>query len=228
MSQKINPVSNKLGILQIWNYNVHNYGKNLKNYTKFIQVQKLILNYVNCILNTNFLLIENIHIIRTIHQTTIRIAVFDLQKTFTQKTDLVKAIVYWLKTPIVLSFYRKINLGNSAFLINNYVIYLFTQKTSTPKKILQTVFKILKDQSFKTKVVYTASGIKKLKLKGFKIEISGCFESSRSQMAKKIKCNFGSVPLTKLNGFIDYSNIILWTKFGSCGFKIWLFYGLNN
>jgi ribosomal protein S3 len=34
------------------------------------------------------------------------------------------------------------------------------------------------------------------------------------------------VPLTKLNGYVDYSSNYFLTKFGSCGFKLWLFYEL--
>jgi ribosomal protein S3 len=39
-------------------------------------------------------------------------------------------------------------------------------------------------------------------------------------MAKTIKCNFGTIPLTKLNGYVDYSKTTFFTKFGSCGLKI--------
>jgi ribosomal protein S3 len=69
-------------------------------------------------------------------------------------------------------------------------------------------------------VKYTVNGIKSTELKGFKLQMSGCFESSRNQMAKTIKCNFGTIPLTKLNGYIDYSKTTFFTKFGSCGLKI--------
>ena len=91
---------------------------------------------------------------------------------------------------------------------------------NSPKKILRLVYSSLKLQSKITKVKYTVNGIKRMSLKGFKLEISGCFDSTRSQMAKKIKCNFGRVPLTQLKGYIDYSSRTFFTKSGSCGFKI--------
>ena len=100
------------------------------------------------------------------------------------------------------------------------MIHLFLKKLYSPKKILQFIYNILKKQANSTKVKYTVNGLKVIELKGFKLEISGCFESSRSQMAKIVKCNFGTIPLTKINGYIDYSTNTLFTKFGSCGFKI--------
>ena len=230
MSQKINPISNKLGILQIWNYNFQNYGKKLKNYTKFNQTQNFLFNYLKRLLNKHDLLVEDIYIIQTIHKTVIKLFIFDENKTSIKLKNYnsLKLISHWLDCPVILNFYKRNNLGNSAFLLSNYINYLFLQKVNTPKKILQVIYKILQEQTPKIKIIYTVNGIQIFKLKGFKIEISGCFESSRSQMAKTLKCNFGSVPLTTLKGYVDYSNSTVFTKFGSCGFKIWLFYESDN
>ncbi len=229
MAQKINPTSNKLGILQIWNYNFQSYGKKLKNYTKFTQIKFFLLNYLKRLLNKYNLLVEDIYIVQTIHKTSIKLFIFDQNKIkVLENNNLAKLISYWLNCPVILNFYKINNLGNSAFLLSNYINYLFLQKTYAPKKILQVVYKILQQQTSKFKILYTVNGIKIFKLKGFKIEISGCFELSRSQMAKTLKCNFSSVSLTKLKGYVDYSSSVIFTKFGSCGFKIWLFYELNN
>ena len=94
------------------------------------------------------------------------------------------------------------------------------QKSCSPKKLLQFICKILKTQLQKTKVVYTLNGIKNISLKGFKIEFSGCFEASRSQMSKTVKYASGSLSLTRLKNHVEYSNGLLFTKFGSCNFKI--------
>jgi len=230
MSQKINPTSNKLGILKLWKYNFQNYGRNFKNYTKFIHYQNFIFNYLNHFQNKYNLVIEDICIVRTFHRATVKVFIHDFQelKTLKNKANLIKTFSCWLNCPITLNIYKKNNLSNSAVLLSNYINYLFLQKSSTPKKILQIIYKILQEHTSKVKIIYTIHGIKIFKLKGFKIEVSGCFESSRSQMAKTLKCNFGSVSLTKLKGYVDYSNNILFTKFGSCGFKIWLFYEVKN
>lgn len=229
MSQKINPISNKLGILQIWNYNFQNYGKKLKNYTKFTQTLNFIFDYINRVFNKSDLLLEDIYIVQTFQKSIIKLFIFDENKSQLKlkNHNWTKLISHWLNCPVILNFYKINNLGNSTFLLSNYINYLFLQKTNPPKKILQIVYKILQEQTVKTKIIYTINGIQIFKLKGFKIEISGCFDSSRSQMAKTLKCNFGSVPLTKLKGYVDYSSNVIFTKFGSCGFKIWFFYELN-
>lgn len=121
---------------------------------------------------------------------------------------------------ITLAFYKNLHIGSSSFLVSNYITYLFFQKGNTPKKILQFILKVLKVQLKYTQIKYTITGLKVIELKGFKIEVSGCFESSRSQMSKTIKCNFGVSSLNKLNGYIDFSKLTTFTKFGSCGFKI--------
>jgi ribosomal protein S3 len=116
--------------------------------------------------------------------------------------------------------YQKSNLNDSSFLVTNYVLYLVFKKTSSSKQILRIIYNTLKEQSYKRKIIYTIRGLQLVQLKGFKLEFTGCFESSRSQMSKTLKCSFGSVPLTKLNGYVDYSSNYFLTKFGSCGFKL--------
>lgn len=226
MSQKINPVSNKLGIIKTWNYELLKYGRNFKNYTRFIQPRNYIFDYINRFCLKHGLLIENISIVQTFHQTFINVFVIHLKKKgiIQKNQNLLNVISCWLNSSIILSFYKKSNFGNSALLTNNYITYLFSQKANSPKKTVQLIYKMLKSQKNSIQIKYTTNGIKIIELKGFKIEISGCFESSRSQMSKTIKCNFGIIPLTKLNGYIDYSNNTFFTKFGSCGLKIWLFY----
>lgn len=226
MSQKINPLINKLGIIQLWNYQGIKYGKNFINYTKFIQPCIHIFNYINRFCLNNNLLIENIIIIQRINRITIDVFVVPLKELNIIKIKklFLNTIFNWVNSSIKLSLYKNINIGNTSFFISNYVNYLFVQKLNSPKKILQFIYNILKFQSKKKVIKYTIYGIKIVELKGFKIEISGCFEASRSQMSKTIKCNFGIIPLSKLNGYIDYSTDTFFTKFGSCGLKIWLFY----
>lgn len=102
----------------------------------------------------------------------------------------------------------------------NYIKHLMKKKTNSPKKILQLIYTMLIRQSKITKVKYTVRGIKLINLRGFKLEISGCTDSNRSQMTKKLKCNFGQVPLTQLKGYVEYSSHTFFTKSGSHGFKM--------
>nr|YP_009660492.1 ribosomal protein S3 [Corallina chilensis]QCS25440.1 ribosomal protein S3 [Corallina chilensis] len=230
MSQKINPTSLKLGILQLWNFNLPKYGKHFQNYKRRIQIYKHICYYLKYVLRNHQLLLNKINIRCINQQVFITVSLFCLQPNFTllNKNSLLSTIFNWIKTPLILHFYQTFFLSSSSFLLSNYITYLLKEKNISAKKLLQQVYLLLKPQSKTPKLVYTTSGIQVVNLKGFKIQFSGCFESSRSQMAKTIKCNFGSVPLTKLNGFIDYSNNTIFTKFGTCGLKIWLFYEFKS
>ena len=226
MSQKINPISNKLGINRLWKFEFFNYGKNFKSYTKFITFHNYIFNYLSCFCIKNNLLIESINIIQKNFEICIVIFLNNVKNIEEVNLSSLSSgvISKWINTTLKLYFYRNFNFINSSLLINNYTNFLLTKKENSPKKVLLLIYKILKNQKKIPKIKYTTQGIKILELKGFKIEISGCFESSRSQMSKTIKCNFGTIPLTKLNGYIDYSKTTFFTKFGSCGLKVWLFY----
>lgn len=178
-------------------------------------------------LNQN-LLIENVNIFYFRHYILIKVFIFNPKINAYVKNKLISSHVFsnWFHYPIKLEFYTRKYLSNSSFLIINYIQYLFVQKFYTSKRILQILNATLKTPVFKSKVVQTSFGIKKVKLKGFKLEFTGCFEASRSQMSKTLKCNFGSNPLTKINMYVDYSSNVLFTRFGTCGLKLWLFYEL--
>nr|AYR06598.1 ribosomal protein S3 [Lithothamnion sp.] len=225
MSQKINPISNKLGISQIWDTTFSKYGKNFKVYNKLFYKQFKVQLYLTFLLVSKNFCLDKITINFTNKNLFVNIFVFDIDNVnFTPKvSSLLRTNSAWLIMPIIFNFYKKLNLTNSAFLLSNYFLSL-AFKENSPKKILKNIYTVLKDQTGKFKVIYTTQGIKKVKLKGFKLQLSGCFEPSRTQMARTIQCNFGSLPLTTLNGYTEYSNSTLYTKFGSCGLKIWLFY----
>ena len=229
MSQKTHSLSNKIGIIRTWNLTFSKYGKNFKSYNKFLYNYKYIFKYINCLCQKEHLLLEKINVIKCFNQININLFISSLQNSsiINIKKSLLRTILFWINSSCILSIYKNVNYGSSAFLLNNYINYLFLQKTNSPKKVLQLIYKVVKSQVKITQFKYTIYGIKKLKLKGFKIQISGCFEASRSQMSKVIKCNFGQIPLMKLNGYIDYSSNTFFTKFGSCGLKIWLFYEFN-
>lgn len=228
MSQKINPTNNKLGVLQVWNYRFQKYGKTFRNYKKFLRPKNYSFLFLKQFLYQNNLLIENVEFSKSTHQFLIKIFIFRLtQVPIRLKFQFcLKVISYWLKCPVKFLIYQKNSLSSSSLLINNYIFYLFFVRTNSIKQIFQQIFQLLEKQSNKIIFIYTIKGIQLIKFKGFKLEVTGCFESSRNQMSKTLKYNLGSVPLTRLNGYVDYSNNHFFTKFGSCGIKLWLFYEL--
>lgn len=221
MSQKINPTSVRLGVSQIWDTSFPKYGKNFQPYINFLHKQLKIFVYLRRFFSAYNFSIENVNMRFTFCSVFITVFIVKTNSTinFLKTNILVKTIYHWLKIPIVLNFYKKVSLSNSAFLVSNYITYLTLRGTSL-KKSLQIVYIMLKDQSNKFKLVQTVHGTNKVILKGFKLKFSGCFEVSRSQMSKTISCNFGSLPLTKLKGYVEYSSSTIYTKLGSCGLKI--------
>lgn len=228
MSQKINPLSTRLGISQLWKTNFPKYGKKFKSYTRILHIQLKIFVFLKRFLAGYGFLIENIHLRFTSYTIFINVFVINTNnlKSLPKTKSLPKIVYYWSKIPITFNFYKKLSLVNSAFLVSNYMKYLVLHEVAL-KKALPMIYKLLKDYSINFKLVQTVQGIGKVTLKGVKLKLSGCFEISRSQMSKTIKCNFGSLPLTKLNGYIEYSDSTIYTKFGSCGLKVWLFYELK-
>lgn len=225
MPRKVNPLSNKLGLVQIWDLNLSTYGKNLKSYCNITKLYELTNKYLNryCIKHNLFL--ESIFISYTSQVIFINVCIFcDLNNFDYIKKQLYSTIKDWFQYPIIFTLYKKNKLGNSSMLVSNYINYLLLQNSSSPKQILQILHKIFKEEKCGNKIRYISTGLVTLKLKGFKVEFSGCYDSSRNQMAKTIKDSFGSVSLTKLKSFVFYSNSIFFTKFGSCGLKLWLFY----
>lgn len=228
MSQKINPITNKLGALQTWNYQLQTYGRNFESYNNTIQLRNYTLMYIQRFLLQSNLLVKDINFIYSIQQITINIFVFNFKFQSADIKDkvILNTISCWLNTPAKILVYQSQDLSNSSFLVNSYIAYLFSLKTTSTKQLLQLIFNILKKQANKTKLIYTINGLQLVKFKGFKLEFTGCFESSRSQMSKTLKCSFGPIPLTKLNGCIEYSSDSFFTKFGVCGLKLWFFYEL--
>ena len=229
MSQKINPVGNKLGILQLWDYKTQLYGRTFNEYTKSIRILNYSLTYLERYLAKTNILIEEFQITKSVHQILIKVYLLDLNKSSAEKeyvTSLMNTLSYWLKNiPFKLTFCQRISIeDSSSLLLINYMRYLLSQKKTTPKKIVQSIYKVINNQRSRIKIVSTTKGLQLVKLIGFKMEFSGCFDSSKTQMAKTLKFNFGSLSLTKLNNYVDYSKTTFFTKFGSCGIKLWLFY----
>jgi hypothetical protein len=88
------------------------------------------------------------------------------------------------------------------------------------KSVLKEVVKLLFFQIGFKKVVYNNKGIVLLKLKGFKLEISGCFGNNKGQMSKVLKHTKGTVSLLELNSYVEYDCIQIYSKSGVNNFKI--------
>ena len=67
--------------------------------------------------------------------------------------------------------------------------------------------------------MYFKFGLIKTELIGFKIRLVGRFDGS-NQMAKCFDQTVGTLSLTNLSIFVEYSNTEIHTKLGTCGVQI--------
>ena len=227
MSQKINPISNKIGILQLWSTNCVLYGNNFKFYKNIIKFENYIKYYIKTFYKNNFFLISNLKIIYTYNQVFIIIIFFKLfenQNKLWSKTKLTKGLLNWLNCFVSIQCYEIFSLNFSSFLLSNYIEHILFNTQQLSRNVLSQIYSILLQQKNKIKLVKTKNGVKNVKFSGFKIQFKGCFEISKSQMSKTLKHSFGNNSLTTIKGYIEYSEKTIFTRYGVCGLKIWFFF----
>nr|YP_009002110.1 ribosomal protein S3 [Sporolithon durum]AGU16675.1 ribosomal protein S3 [Sporolithon durum] len=229
--QKTNPVSFRIGILKIWDSNLQKYGKYFKPYSLILHLQLQAFNYFSRLFSKNNLYIDYINWLFTNHGLVINIISYNnvsqelISKNILDK-KLLSILHYWFHLPVSVFLFNQQVWYNSASLISNYVskclVYGFPIK-----KTLQNTCKILQGEVDTKKLIYSKNGLNVISLDGFKIQFSGCFDSTRTQMAKTIQYSHGSVPLTRAQGYVEYSYQQIFTKYGTCGLKIWIFYKIR-
>nr|YP_009445879.1 30S ribosomal protein S3 [Betaphycus gelatinus]ATX68844.1 30S ribosomal protein S3 [Betaphycus gelatinus] len=229
MAQKINPVSFRLGTTQIWNSNLQVYGKSYKVYSllsfQYLEIDELIKRILN--FNGFSVGYQN----WKIGKYKIQLSIHYSELIFTEKKSklsafksIFKILNNWFPGKISLVLYFN-NLKDSLF--NNFLVeytqYLTSINTSS-KKVIWSISKLLKIYLKNEKIIFYKKGILKARLKGFKISFKGRLEDSKAQMAKSLQYSEGNLPLNTLKSYISYSNNVIYTKNGTCGLKIWLFY----
>nr|WCH57823.1 ribosomal protein S3 [Hypnea edeniana] len=229
MAQKINPTSVRLGISQLWASNIQFYGKSFKSYFLLVHyyiraffLLKKISNVTGFVINHQQWRIKK--------STTISLNLYYSQSFFSSNRDFIEFYKKVQNTLIIL-FRQKIDIclylmffpSLSKNLLHSYSQFL-TSESLVAKQILWNFFKLLNRHLNSLKLVYTPQGIKVSKLKGFKIQIVGRIDDSKTQMAKSLNLKVGNSCLTSLQDSVVYSRSVLYSKSGICGLKIWLFY----
>nr|YP_009944477.1 ribosomal protein S3 [Osmundea sinicola]QFR99771.1 ribosomal protein S3 [Osmundea sinicola] len=226
MSKKISSVSKYLGSSQDWSLKFQIYGKfYLSYYTSFwnfyklldiilrkmLSKQLLILNYdinffsklIELSLSITYLNKFQLNLIEICHQLLNSFLTFNLIK-------------------FNLKFYLNKTIWFSKLLIEMYIDYLSLK--FTPKKIFNVLTNLLKNQLGNINILYLNSGLRKIQLKGFKIQLKGRYELSKSTLAKKSFLKFGQVTSNSLNSLLFLSNKDIYSKLGKSTIKIWYFY----
>lgn len=230
MAQKINPVSFRLGISQVWNTSLQIFGKSFKQYflvlQKYLQIQRILTRILiknNLVLDHQEWRFYNNRIFLNIWYSHFK----NEKRTKTISfRRIIKLVKQWFSVQLIVYFYLKSNSVITPNLLILYTHYLFNQNLSS-KKILWNIAKILEVYLNEEKISWFKSGILKTRLKGFKIRLSGRIDSSRNQMARSIEQINGSLSLTSLKNYVEYKNEKICTKSGICGLQIWLFYEFN-
>nr|YP_009445906.1 ribosomal protein S3 [Eucheuma denticulatum]ATX68848.1 ribosomal protein S3 [Eucheuma denticulatum] len=229
MAQKINPISFRLGSAQIWNSNLQIYGKSYFIYSSLLFRYLEINNLIEKILKLKGLSMNNQE--WKIGKAKIKLVICYSELVFLKTKPklplfrtLFNLVNSWLSEKIVITLYFT-RPGKSLFndFLTEYSRYLMHMNMPS-KKVIWSISKFIKVHLGNEKVISYKKGILKIKLKGFKISLSGRLEDSKSQMAKNVQHSEGSLPLNTVKNYIDYSNSVIYTKNGTCGLKIWLFY----
>lgn len=233
MSKKINPISFRNGVFKTWSIDLQKYGKYFKFYSILFYSKLYVLRYIERYFLINDFSIDYLYWVFANKEVFINVVFFE--NSMSRNTNIVKKMIdyqflktlsYWFPFPVTFFLYNKLYWYNSASLISEYICKCLQNDFNT-KKILHNVYKIALNQLNFNKIIYTKNGLKIVFIKGFRIQFSGCFDSSRTQLSKSIKYSYGSLPLSQLQNYIEYSFSQVFTKYGICGLKIWVFYKVD-
>lgn len=226
MSKKISSTSKYLGISRDWFVNFQFYGKFYLNFFFFLNFYKLLNLLFRKILN-NKLFISNITVYFLLELIELNIGI-----TFFQKNNNVNLIklqynsinLFLLNNLFKINFKIYLNKLSwfSKLFIEMYIEYLVL--IYNPKKIFNLLVILLKNQLNKVNILYLNSGLKKIQLKGFKIQLKGRYELSKSTLARKSFFKFGQVTSNNLNSLLYSSYKDIYSKLGKSTIKIWYFY----
>ena len=214
-------ISNKLGILNLPNININFYGKysiSFKN--KYLRLINIYF-FLQRIIYKNKNLLKSLNIMATKNNL---VVTYTFKNRNTLITNTSSILINWIKTPLKLNVYTIYTHSSSSLGVSNYIKHLIEEKNLSFKKILEeTKEKIYKEKGL-LKIISTKKGLKRVNLIGYNIQIKGCFEPSSNQMSKIFHSKNGRTSINSLNNYIEYSNSFIYTKYGVCGIKVWLFY----
>lgn len=230
MSKKINPKSLRLGSIQLWSHIIQNYGTSFSLLIKlFYKYLKIINNLIKFFENYYIYFLQEIIFFKS--RLIVNFWFYKMNYSFyfnyfNYFKNLIKLIYYWnLNKKIYLRFYFP-NTRQFCYslILVNYSNYLITILNYSPKKVLGILAHIINLKLNHVNVCYSKMGPLKIKLKGFKVILNGCFENTKIQMAETLELKMGSLMLVSLKNKVDFSSKLIHTKLGSLNLKIWLFF----
>nr|YP_009365201.1 ribosomal protein S3 [Gracilaria changii]ARJ60483.1 ribosomal protein S3 [Gracilaria changii]ART65152.1 ribosomal protein S3 [Gracilaria changii] len=232
MTRKTNPIGLRLGLTQVWDFTIQNYCKLNYYYNSWLLKQWQVNNIISKILKSSKFWVNDKEFWYLKNKLFLNIYITkEVSTPYADKyllliKELSKIILNWFSFKIYLRIYKRIDWTITSDLVSNYIVYLFEQDRS-PSRILWQLCEFLKKNLYAKKVVYSTKGIRLIYLKGFKVKLVGRFDNTKSQMAKSIQQSSGSLSLISLKNQVEFIQKDLYTRLGSCGVQVWLFYEIN-
>jgi hypothetical protein len=127
--------------------------------------------------------------------------------TFKLAQHLETFLTLYSKKQVRISFHEQKSISDSATLLADFLTFQVENSNANFKRALRETFKEVKDKS---------------KIKGIRINCSG--RLGKAPMAKTEWFKYGQIPLSRINANLEYSTGTAFTKYGSIGVKVWVYY----
>nr|YP_009500463.1 ribosomal protein S3 [Gracilariopsis heteroclada]AXE43625.1 ribosomal protein S3 [Gracilariopsis heteroclada] len=231
MAKKINPTSLRLGITQVWDFTLQNYGKLTSRNILYTLKRLQLKNVITQFFNLNKFLVGEQEIWYYHNNLFLNIYFTDyIIKNCSKYPSILHSIssliFEWFSLKVRLRIFRKTVWASTPNMLISYADYLIKQHKN-PNKVLWQLCQFLKTHLNSTKVIYSTKGIHLVYLKGFQVRLVGRFDNTKNQMSKNIQQGFGALSLMSLKSRVEFVHKELYTKLGSCGLQIWLFYEIS-
>lgn len=219
MSRKINSVSLRLGLFQVWSVVSTCYGKNLNPY-QFFWLKLNLENYIRRVFTNERTLFGGLYWMYKSNQILVIINYINILNlvsiTYKFYVYLHYVVKQWSSLPISIYIFE-INQLNTASFISSYICSSLNKNVPF-KSIFNTI------QLNTKRVIYTVNGPSITKLIGLKVKYSGKINGSRNPMSKSLKISMGPVALSTISNYVDYDYKIIYTKLGVCSVHVWITY----
>nr|YP_009684858.1 ribosomal protein S3 [Gloiopeltis furcata]BBK20771.1 ribosomal protein S3 [Gloiopeltis furcata] len=229
MAQKTNPISFRLGSTRVWDSTFQIYGKPHLSYFLLFHKYLMSKSYLRKYFSSAALAPEVYR-----YEFRKNVVLVNVRNSYLTKPvrrplhdSFSKTINEFFVGAVRFQLFPKLGELPDIAHLSHYARYLLETNTS-PKKVIWSLRHLIRLNADVRKVSYHKFGVLDVKLKGFKVQMSGRFSNSKNQMAKKIVYKVGLLPLTHIKSSVDYINTEIHTKLGTCGLQIWLFYEIQN
>ena len=251
MSQKVNPLSFRLGANKTWHSSWYSSYKNVGTTLPKLQKDLIIRKYITKIFSYFNILTSSIYIKEKKDVFLVRAFIYELGTQskkdtlldFTRKKRFSNYTEKEISRNTINPFYKKadsskMNWVNMPFLMDHvenllkkligvpvHISVHYQEDLGNSATLLASylVKELEKPKmNFKKALKGTFSKISSsINIRGLRVNCSG--RLGRAPMAKMEWFKYGSIPLTKISADIDYQYLTGTTKYGSFGIKVWLY-----